>query len=57
MKLKTIFSRFGWYWKCFWGTRYRIIKDKKEIQDILIYHHKIYILEIKKRKEGKIGKI
>lgn len=31
-------------WKLFWGHRFWIYKNNKEIMEILIYKHKIYIL-------------
>jgi hypothetical protein len=39
-----------WYWKLLFGTRYKIIKDGEVIQEILKYHHKIYILKGGKEK-------
>lgn len=30
-------------WKKFWGKKFWIISNKKEIGEILIYHHKIYL--------------
>ena len=36
-------------WISFWGNRYRVFEDDKLINEILIYHKRIYIL-------GKKGK-
>lgn len=33
------------FWKKFWGKRYRIYKNNKEVKEILIYKHQIYILK------------
>lgn len=39
-------KKLCWYWKLFWGNRYQVYdKDKNKIQDILIYHKKIYLLD------------
>jgi len=39
-------KKLSWYWKLFWGNRYRIFdKDKNKVQEILVYHKKIYILD------------
>lgn len=33
-----------WKWKCFFGTKYKIeYTDKLTNNEILIYHHKLYI--------------
>lgn len=32
-------------WKKFWGKTYRIYKNNKMVCEILIYHHKIYIIK------------
>lgn len=32
-------------WVSFWGKRYWIYEDEKELCEILIYHHKIYIIK------------
>lgn len=45
MKIKQILNSLWWKHKCFWGNRYRVIKDGSIIQTLLIYHKKIYILE------------
>jgi len=36
--------RIKWGWIKFFGKRYFIFKNKKEIKEILIYGHRIYIL-------------
>ena len=39
-------KKLSWYWKLFWGNRYRIYdKEKNKIKEILIYHKKIYLLD------------
>jgi len=39
-------KKLSWYWKLFWGNRYRIYdKDKNKRKEILIYHKKIYLLD------------
>jgi hypothetical protein len=38
-------KKLKWIWINFWGKRFWIIKDEKTIQEILFYHHKIYILK------------
>ena len=48
MKIKQILNSLWWKHKCFWGNRYRVIKDGKTIENLLIYHKKIYILKLKK---------
>lgn len=35
-----------WKWKKFWGKRYWIYKDEKEVGEILFYGHKIYITKL-----------
>lgn len=29
-------------WKNFWGSKFWIIENEKEIGEVLVYHHKIY---------------
>lgn len=36
--------RIKWGWIKLFGKRYFIFKNKKEIKEILIYGHRIYIL-------------
>lgn len=38
-------KKISFGWKKFWGKRFWIYKDEKEISEILIYGHKIYILK------------
>ena len=38
-------KKIKWLWIKFWGNNYRIIKDGNVIQEVLFYHHKIYILK------------
>lgn len=45
MKIKQILNSLWWKHKCFLGNRYRVIKDGKTIENLLIYHKKIYILK------------
>lgn len=46
MKIKKILKKTAWNWAKFWGTHYRIyLANKKKIATILVYHHKIYILD------------
>lgn len=42
-----------WLWKCFWGTKFRIVKVKKGLKnnEILVYRHKIYIKDEEKGDE------
>lgn len=42
---KNHMNKILWYWKLFWGTKYKLIKDGEITQEILIYKHKIYILK------------
>jgi len=39
-KLKNLWIRF-------WGTWYKIIKDDKTVAEILVYRHRVYIMEVK----------
>lgn len=34
-------------WQRFWGKKYRIYKNEEIVCEILVYHHKIYIKEVK----------
>lgn len=46
MKIKGLLKKITWNWAKFWGTHYYIyVADKKKIATILVYHHKIYVLE------------
>ena len=45
MKIKQILNSLWWKHKCFWGNRYRVVKDGKTVETLLIYHKKIYILK------------
>lgn len=45
MKIKKLLNDLCWKHKCFWGNRYRVIKDGNIIQTLLVYHRKIYILK------------
>ena len=40
IKIKELFK----IWRRFWGNRYRIYRDDKQIEQVLIYHRKIMIL-------------
>lgn len=42
--MKEKLKKLMWYWIKFWGKRFWIYKDNKEVNEILIYKHKIYIL-------------
>lgn len=42
-------KRLLWYWKLFWGSRYYIIEEGKEDKEILVYHHKIYVINRRNR--------
>ena len=37
-------KKFKWAWIKLFGKRYFIFKNKKEIREILIYGHRIYII-------------
>ena len=41
-------KKIKWIWIKFWGSRYRVIKNDKEI---IIYHHKIFIIKDYMEKE------
>ena len=47
-----MFKRFKILWRNFWGSRYWIwiYEDETLTKELLIYHRKIYVKEIK---EGK----
>lgn len=45
-----MFKKFIWNWKKFWGYRYRVFKDDKVVEELLIYKRRIYILEQKDTK-------
>lgn len=47
--MKKILKKIRKLWISFWGNRYRVFEDDKLINEILIYHKRIYIL-------GKKGK-
>ena len=53
--MKQVLKKISWSWKKFWGYRYRVIKDDKVIQELLIYHRKIYILKNKEESRCQIG--
>lgn len=36
------------YWQNFWGTKYWIIENGIKIKEILIYHKKIFIKDLRK---------
>jgi len=36
-------KKIKWWWMNFWGRRYWVYKDDLEINEILIYGHKIFI--------------
>ena len=36
-----------WKWKKFWGKRYYLIEDEKEIGSVLVYGHKVYLFNSK----------
>ena len=45
-----MFKKFKISWRNFWGSRYWIYEDETLTKELLIYHRKIYVKEIK---EGK----
>lgn len=45
MKEKT--KKLIWGWIKFWGRKYWIYKDNIEINEIIIYKHRIYVLNNK----------
>lgn len=48
-----MFRKFRKMWIRFWGSWFRIIKDDKELAEILIYHKRIYILKINETEDTK----
>ena len=46
-------KKFRKRWIRFWGSWFRVIKDDKELAEILIYHKRIYILKTKEMEDIK----
>lgn len=45
---KKFVDKFLWKWKSFWGKHYIIYDtDKNPVKKVLIYHKKIYFMELK----------
>lgn len=42
-KISKIFKKIKKGWIRFWGKKYWIYKEEKEIGEIIFYKHKIYI--------------
>lgn len=38
-----VLKKINWFWKNFWGKRYRVIKNNKVEEELLVYGHKIYV--------------
>lgn len=41
-------KQIKYLWMNFWGQRYRVYKNNDLIKEILIYHKRIYIEDLKK---------
>lgn len=47
-----MFKKFKILWRNFWGSRYWIFEDETLTKELLIYHRKIYVKEIKEEKNN-----